>query len=221
MVVSLDEKNWSETDKADEIAEKLHSEESRTEEEIQKENDLEQTDTKKKKTNFLKEAFSWVMVVVCAFVLAFFVTNFVIIKAEVPTGSMISTIMIGDRLIGNRLAYLFSDPERGDIVMFPYPDNEEEIYIKRVIGVPGDTVQVKEGVLYLNGEVFEEDYLNEPMKKEEDTELFTVPEGCYFMMGDNRNDSWDSRFWEHKFVAKKKIIGKAEMEYFPKIKLLF
>ena len=165
--------------------------------------------------SFLKEAFSWVMVVVCAFVLAFFVTNFVIIKAEVPTGSMISTIMIGDRLIGNRLAYLFSDPERGDIVMFPYPDNEEEIYIKRVIGVPGDTVQVKEGVLYLNGEVFEEDYLNEPMKKEEDTELFTVPEGCYFMMGDNRNHSWDSRYWEHPFVEKGKILGKAWFRYDP------
>ena len=215
MVVSLDEKNWSETDKADEIAEKLHSEESRTEEEIQKENDLEQTDTKKKKTNFLKKPVSWVLVEVCAYVLAFFVTTFVIIKAEVPTGSMISTIMIGDRLIGNRLAYLFSDPERGDIVMFPYPDNEEEIYIKRVIGVPGDTVQVKEGVLYLNGEVFEEDYLNEPMKKEEDTELFTVPEGCYFMMGDNRNHSWDSRYWEHPFVEKGKILGKAWFRYDP------
>ena len=169
-----------------------------------------------RKRRAVKELLSWVLVVVCAYLLALFVTHCVIIKAEVPTGSMQSTIMIGDRLIGNRLAYLFSDPKRGDIVMFLWPDDESEIFIKRVIGLPGDTVQVLGGQLYINGERYEEDYLNEEMRNE-DTELFTVPEDCYFMMGDNRNNSRDSRAWKNPYVAKDKILGKAWLRYKPSI----
>lgn len=166
----------------------------------------------------VKELFSWVMVVVCAFVLAFVITHYVIIKAEVPTGSMIPTIQIDDRLIGNRLAYLFSSPKRGDIVIFPYPDNEQEIYIKRVIGLPGETIEIVDGVLYIDGAVYEEDYLNEPM--EGSFGPFTVPEGHYFMMGDNRNHSWDSRYWTNHYVAKNKILGKAWLRYEPSWGLL-
>ncbi len=173
-------------------------------------------DREKGKRRAVRELLSWVLVVACAYLLALFITRCVIIKAEVPTGSMQSTIMIGDRLIGNRLAYLISDPKRGDIVMFLWPDDESEIFIKRVIGLPGDTVQVLGGQLYINGEKYEEDYLNEEMR-DEDTELFTVPEGCYFMMGDNRNNSRDSRAWKNPFVAKDKILGKAWLRYKPSI----
>ena len=77
----------------------------------------------------------------------------------------------------------------------------------------------RDGKVCVDGEPLEEDYVKEEI--DSDFGPFYVPEDMYFMMGDNRNDSWDSRFWEHKFVAKKKIIGKAELEYFPKIKLLF
>ena len=168
--------------------------------------------------NMIRELFSGVMVVVCAFVLAFVVTHYVIIKAEVPTGSMISTIQVGDRLIGNRLAYLFSDPKRGDIVIFPYPDNEEETYIKRIVGLPGETLEIVDGVLYIDGKVYEEDYLNEPMTGSFGP--FTVPEGHYFMMGDNRNRSWDSRYWTNHYVAKSKILGKAWLRYEPSWGLL-
>lgn len=166
----------------------------------------------------LKELFSWVMVVVCAFVLAFVITHYVIIKAEVPTGSMIATIQIDDRLIGNRLAYLFSDPKRGDIVIFPYPDNEKETYIKRIVGLPGETLEIVDGVLYIDGEIYEEPYLNEPM--EGSFGPFTVPEGHYFMMGDNRNHSWDSRYWTNHYVEKGKILGKAWLRYEPSWGLL-
>ncbi len=172
-----------------------------------------------KKRRVVKELISWVLVVVCAYLLALFITHCVIIKAEVPTGSMQSTIMIGDRLIGNRLAYLFSDPKRGDIVMFLYPDDESEIFIKRVIGLPGDTVQVLGGELFINGEKYEEDYLHEKMR-DEDTKLFTVPEGCYFMMGDNRNNSKDSRVWKNPYVAKDKILGKAWLRYKPSLGII-
>lgn len=189
------------------------------------EENAEQTEEKQEKTSaertrgVLKELFSWVMVVVCAFVLAFVITRYIIIKAEVPTGSMISTIQIDDRLIGNRLAYLFSNPKRGDIVIFPYPDNEKETYIKRIVGLPGETIEIVEGVLYIDGEVYEESYLNEPMKKE-NCGPFLVPEGHYFMMGDNRNHSWDSRYWTNHYVAKDKILGKAWLRYEPSWGLL-
>lgn len=197
----------SELDEKKEIGEKqvnMHEE---------KEKDGEQ-----KPKSVLREVFSWIMVVVVAFVLAYIITHFIIIKAEVPTGSMESTIMVGDRLIGNRLAYLFSDPKRGDIVIFKCPDNEEETYIKRVIGLPGETIRIEDGVLYINDEVYEEDYLNEPMLGSYGP--FTVPEGHYFMMGDNRNHSWDSRKWTNHYVAKNKIFGKAWLRYEPSIGLL-
>ena len=197
----------SELDEKNEIGEKqvnMHEE---------KEKDGEQ-----KPKSVLREVFSWIMVVVVAFVLAYIITHFIIIKAEVPTGSMESTIMVGDRLIGNRLAYLFSDPERGDIVIFKCPDNEEETYIKRVIGLPGETIRIEDGVLYINDEIYEEDYLNEPMRGSYGP--FTVPEGHYFMMGDNRNHSWDSRKWTNHYVAKNKIFGKAWLRYEPSIGLL-
>ncbi|MDE7061058.1 MAG: signal peptidase I [Lachnospiraceae bacterium] len=205
--------------------------------EIEKENEVyegeisveeensEQTEEKEEKTSakrtkgVLRELFSWVMVVVCAFILAFVITRYIIIKAEVPTGSMISTIQIDDRLIGNRLAYLFSNPKRGDIVIFPYPDNEKETYIKRIVGLPGETIEIVEGVLYIDGKVYEEPYLNEPMKKE-NCGPFLVPEGHYFMMGDNRNHSWDSRYWTNHYVAKDKILGKAWLRYEPSWGLL-
>ncbi len=180
--------------------------------------DTEADASSKRAKNVLKEFFSWVMVVVCAFVLAFVITHYVIIKAEVPTGSMISTIQIDDRLIGNRLAYLFSDPKRGDIVIFPYPDDERETYIKRIVGLPGETLEIVDGVLYIDGIVYEEDYLNEPMVGSFGP--FTVPEGHYFMMGDNRNHSWDSRYWTNHYVEKGKILGKAWLRYEPSWGLL-
>lgn len=87
-----------------------------------------------------REIISWILVVVVAFVLAYVLTHYVIIKAKVPTGSMLNTIQRDDKLVGLRTAYLFSEPKRGDIIIFPYPDNESEEYIKRVIGLPGETI---------------------------------------------------------------------------------
>ncbi len=165
-----------------------------------------------------REILSWAAIVICAYAVAFFITRCVVLKAEVPSGSMISTIHIDDRLIGNRLAYLFSDPERGDIVIFPYPDNEKITYIKRIIGLPGETLEIVDGVLYIDGAVYEEDYLNEPM--EGSFGPFTVPEGHYFMMGDNRNNSKDSRFWRNPYVAKEKISAKAWFRYKPSWEIL-
>lgn len=160
----------------------------------------------------IKEIISWVLVFAVAFLMAFLINRFVIFKVEVPSGSMENTIMTGDKVFTSRLSYYFSDPKRGDIVVFPYPDNEKIDYIKRIVGVPGDKIEIREGILYINDELYEEEYILEPMDKE-DFGPVVVPDGCYFMMGDNRNSSMDSRIWINQFVEKDKIKGKAILKY--------
>ena len=140
-----------------------------------------------------------------------------IINADIPTGSMENTIMPGNRLIGSRLSYLKDGPERGDIVIFRYPDNEEELYVKRVIGLPGETVDIRDGHIYIGGsEVpLTEDYLKEEWTVATGDYHFQVPEDSYLMLGDNRNDSWDARYWNNTYVQREKILGKAVVIYWP------
>ena len=117
--------------------------------------------------------------------------------------------MTNDRVIGSRLSYLFEEPQRGDIVIFRFPDNEKIYYVKRVIGLPGETVEIHDGHVYLNGseEPLEEGYIREPMIPEESAH-YEVPEGCYFVLGDNRNYSADARVWQNTYVKKEKIVAK-------------
>jgi len=213
----------------------------------------------------LAEVLSWVEVIVVALVLAWLITSFIIINATVPSGSMENTIMPGNRLFGLRLTYYFSEPKRGDIAVFKYPVNEALIsklrdkegkaflkangikhvnYIKRVIGLPGETVEIKDAKVYINGseEPLEEDYLKEEWVSRNDGITFEVPEGCYLMMGDNRNNSSDARYWKEIawqyftaagvdiseeeldslcYVPKKMMLGKAYMRYWPLNKISF
>ncbi len=156
--------------------------------------------------------------VVVALLIGFFLSKYIIANAQVPSGSMETTVMAGDRIIVNRLAYAFGEPQRGDIVTFIYPDDGETLYLKRIMGLPGETIEGIDGVIYINGSPLSQDYTSEIF--EEDFGPFQVPEGCYFMMGDNRNDSWDSRFWENQFVEKDAIIGKAAFSYYPHPRIL-
>ena len=172
------------------------------------------------KKNWKQELWEWVKILVAAAVIAFLVNHFVIANSEVPSGSMENTIMTGDRIIGSRLSYLFGEPERGDIVIFDHengPAKEEIHYVKRVIGLPGETLDIKNGHVYIDGSdtPLEEPYLKEAMDPTE-TLHFEIPEGCYFMMGDNRNRSADARGWSDPFVPKDKIIAKAQFRYYPK-----
>lgn len=166
------------------------------------------------------EVLSWVKTIVFAIIVALFINNFVIVNAEVPTGSMETTIMPKDRIIALRFVYLFDEPQRGDIVVFPFPDDEDTLYIKRIIGIEGDTIEIKNGVLYLNGEAQQEDYIKEPMYDWASWGPYTVPEDSYFMLGDNRNYSADSRYWNNTYVKKEKILGKAFLRYYPSIELI-
>ncbi len=161
--------------------------------------------------NIIKEIVSWILIFVVTFAIAKFVTTVVILQVKVPTGSMESTIHIDDRVIALRLSYLFRSPKRGDIVVFPYPDNESMDYIKRIIGLPGETIEGRDGVVYINGSPLEETYVTDPIDR--DFGPYLIPESSYFMMGDNRNKSKDSRFWQNKYVSGEKIKGKAILKF--------
>lgn len=168
------------------------------------------------KSSFAREALDWVLVIIISALFAFLLSKYIIVNAKIPSASMEPTIMTGDRLIGNRLAYLKNDPQRGDIVIFLFPDNEKEYFIKRVIGLPGETVNIKNGKVYINNST-------EPLDESAyivatplgDFGPYKVPEGAYFMMGDNRNNSMDSRFWNQPYVYRDKILGKAWARYYP------
>lgn len=191
------------------------------------------------KRNARKEVFSWVRMFAIVIVVVFVLTHFIIINAKVPSGSMENTIMTHDRLIGFRFAYWFDEPQRGDIILFEYPVDEKQTYIKRVIGLPGETVEIRDGHIYIDGseKPLEEDYLKETWIWENDGYTFEVPEGCYFVLGDNRNDSEDGRLWaneaikegiastpeeaeQYSFVRKDQIKGKAIFKYYSKFAIL-
>ena len=172
---------------------------------------------KEEPISWKRELLSWILTFAFAIGVALFLKNFIIINATVPTGSMENTIMPGDDLLGLRTAYLFKDPQRGDIIIFKFPDDESQKFIKRIIGLPGDLVQIEDGKVYINGSTtsLEEPYLKEEWTRNTGPFEFVVPEGCYFVMGDNRNDSLDSRYWDNPFVTEDEIIGKAEFIYYP------
>lgn len=162
------------------------------------------------KTNWVREIVPYVVMILVVVLLRIFV----LVNAYIPTNSMENTIMTDARVMGLKTAYWFHEPERGDIVVFWAPDLENTLYVKRLIGVPGDTVEVINGALYVNGEEQEEPYLKEAMKKES-YGPYVVPEDSYFMMGDNRNVSLDARFWTNTYVTRDKVVGKVYFEYWP------
>lgn len=162
--------------------------------------------------------YSKIMLFTMLFV--YIVNDKLIANAQVPTGSMENTVMTDSRIIINRLAYLTGTPERGDIVTFQCPDEAPGSipYLKRIIALPGETIEGRDGIVYIDGTPLDEPYIKEAIQQ--DFGPYTIPAGCYFMMGDNRNHSWDSRFWNNKFVEKESIIGQAVFEYYPEIKPL-
>lgn len=175
--------------------------------------------SEKQEVSKLKEAISFMTPIVIALVVAILLKTFIFANAVVPTGSMINTIQEGDRIIASRLAYINEDPKRYDVIIFHYPDDESQLFVKRIIGMPGETINIKNGIVYItdaNGNTAEarSDFVTNCVPTG-DFGPYAVPLGSYFVMGDNRNDSWDARYWKKKNVEKKKIIGKVKFRYFP------
>ncbi|MGA1846442.1 signal peptidase I [Deferribacter abyssi] len=156
---------------------------------------------------------------VVAFVIAMIIRAFVIQAYKIPSGSMLNTLLIGDHILVNKLAYKFSKPKRGDIIVFEWPIEPSKDFIKRVIGVPGDKIQIINKELYVNDKKVMEPYvihtsgftLPGNFTPRDNTPAFVVPKGFYFVMGDNRDSSYDSRYWG--FVSEDKIKGKAWIIY--------
>jgi len=151
-------------------------------------------------------------------VLAFGIRHFVAEARYIPSGSMLPTLEINDRLIVEKVSYRFNVPQRGDIVVFkPTEKLQEEnpelkdAFIKRVIGLPGETVQVRGGQVFVNGTSLREEYIQEEPTYEWGPK--TVPEDSYLVLGDNRNNSYDSHYWG--FVPQDKLIGRAVVRFWP------
>ena len=163
---------------------------------------------KRAKQNTLKKI--WILIIPVSILAIFlFISHFVFYLAIIPSSSMENTIMPGDFIVGTRNV---KDVQRGDIIIFPAEDGST--YIKRVIGLPGETVTVSEGKVYINGERISEGYLKEKMETE-DAIRCDVPEDSYFVMGDNRNNSNDSRYWDNPYVKAEDIQAKAVVRILP------
>jgi len=162
----------------------------------------------------LRQITEALKIIVFAFVISWGLRATVVDARVVPTPSMLPTIQVGDRLLVDKISYIFTDINRGDVVVFQPPLNADQRgfdYVKRVIGLPGDKVEIRDGKVFIN-----ETELNEPYEKEKPDYTYgpiIVPEETYFVMGDNRNHSNDSHYWG--VLAKKNIVGKVFIRYWP------
>jgi len=160
---------------------------------------------------------------IIALILALFIRTFVIQAFKIPSGSMLQTLQIGDHLLVNKFRYgihmpfmdryifEFDGPDFQDIIVFEFPEDPSKDFIKRVVGKPGDVIEIRDKRFYRNGEPVSEEYIQHTdgrvVDRRDDFGPYTVPEGSYFVLGDNRDESYDSRFWG--IVEREKILGKA------------
>lgn len=163
-----------------------------------------------------REILSNIPFIVFALLMGFLVMHFVAQRTQVKGPSMQPTLYNNDNLIIDKISYRFRDPERFDIIVFPFQYAEDTYYIKRIIGLPGETIQITEGVVYIDGEVLEEDYGKEVMnssgRAEEPIEL---ADNEYFVLGDNRNNSTDSRFTSVANIKREDIVGRTWIRIWP------
>lgn len=160
-----------------------------------------------------EELFAWVKTLTSAAVYATLIVTFGFQVARVEGQSMAPTLEDQDRLIVNKLAYLLDSPKVGDVVMLIYPKSPDKSFVKRIVAEPLDTVRIVEGKVYVNDEVRPDDFIPEEFKSTDDLPTEVVPEGYYFVMGDHRNNSSDSRHWG--FVPKKYILGRVQLRWWP------
>jgi signal peptidase I len=159
------------------------------------------------------EVVAWLKTLASAAVYATLIVTFGFQVARVEGQSMAPTLADQDRLIVNKLAYRLRSPQVGDIVMLYYPLNPEKSFVKRIIAEENDTIRIVDGRVYRNEVLINDDYVPAEYRSHDDFGPEVVPQGYYFVMGDHRNNSSDSRHW--KFVPKKYIIGKVQLRWWP------
>jgi len=159
------------------------------------------------------EALEWIEAIVIAVVAAFLIRYFIFEPIKVEGSSMVPTLEDGDMLIVDKLSYRFHEPEHGDIVIFKYPGDMSENFVKRVIAVAGDEIKVENGKVYVNGQQLEENYI--AASPELGFPDSVVPEGTICVLGDNRNASKDSRDPQVGFIPLENVVGKAALRIWP------
>ena len=183
----------------------------------------EQGQPEEKETNVVRETISFIIYIGIVFLLTYLVIHYVGQRTQVSGSSMEATLSDGDNLIVDKISYRFHDPERYDIIVFPYKYEKNTFYIKRIIGLPGETVQIDEqGNIYVDGEVIDESYGREViLDPGEAEEPITLEDDEYFVLGDNRNASSDSRDPSVGKILGEDIIGRAWVRIFPFNKIGF
>lgn len=179
----------------------------------------------------MKRVLEYSVVIAAAVLVALAVQAWLVKPYRIPSESMLDTLRPGDRVLVNRAVYHLREPHRGDVIVFRYPDDPSVVFIKRVVGVPGDRLEVKDGRLYVNGRLCREPYVHRTSGQTDPTvaqaaiagstlhdpwslaEPYAVPAGQFFVMGDNRTDSGDSR--EFGPVARSQFVGRAFARYWP------
>ena len=162
---------------------------------------------------WVEEVLSWARTLTSALIYAVLIITFVGQIARVDGQSMAPTLDDQDRLIVNKLQYRFASPQRGDIVMLYYPVDPDKMFVKRVIAEPGDTLRIVDGHVFVNDAVMPDDFVAPEYRSHDDWGPQVVPDGYYYVMGDHRNNSSDSRQWGP--VPKKYIIGKIQARWWP------
>jgi signal peptidase I len=165
------------------------------------------------KKGFSKEAWEWAKSLIIALALAFLIRQFLFAIFMVDGESMVPTLQNAERLVVNKIVYDIHKPEYNDIVVFKYPADPSKDFIKRVIGLPGDKIEIHDFKVFRNGQELSEPYINEPTGTANG--VYVVPEGHVFVMGDNRNYSKDSRDPSVGYVPFDAIIGRAEVVWWP------
>ena len=158
----------------------------------------------------IKEWMKEILLYAVFFLIVTIILTKVLLIGNVSSGSMEPTLKVGNKVLVNGLAYTFEEPKRGDVILFEF-ESLQLIFTKRIIGLPGEKISFQKGEVYINDELLQEDYL----EKDVDTlsiQSFVIPENCYFVMGDNREESLDSRFWREPYVAKESIMGKVFLQ---------
>lgn len=172
-----------------------------------------QREPEEPKRKFYSFFHSFVLPVLYGILIALILTQVLFFHAQVPSGSMETTILTGDRILGNRMAYWFQTPDYGDIIIF-WSEEYNEFMVKRVIGCPGDRVEIRFDGVYVNNNRIADDYTQgETIELNIGEDVWDVPENSYFVMGDNRENSADSRYWNSTFVPQEEIYARYMFRY--------
>ena len=164
----------------------------------------------------IAEILEWAITILGMLLLVLILRNFIFRTALVSGPSMLPTLHHDDRVIIFKLPYIFGEPKFNDIVAFPYKENPSQYFIKRIVGLPGDVINIENRKITINGSELEDAFSMEPLASLGDTVFpITVPEGKYFVLGDHRNHSNDSRFTAVGCIAKSELLGRVKFRYWP------